>query len=290
MLFGRYTREECGLPQKNADTFGGGMGAGKTLALLVLLAAAAWTGGRLHANHRELWVRQLPSLIAQTGDNAELRSGLLRRGAMFAAALPERTRVRRDLAFAVLTAAEYAPRRLGYIGNALTLLEGAEAPADEAPLETLAREMALSGLHEEAGEYGKAFAALDRAEKALSGLASGADGEKSERAFRLLLVNAQAYYLAMAEKGEGGDDARALELSRLAVSSRDELPGGGFASESAAFVDTLATARFENSLVDEAVLAQRLALGLADSRGLEIYLKHFDKFTSTASKGESHVQ
>ncbi len=151
---------------------------------------------------------------------------------------------------------------------------------------TVIREMALSGLHEETGDYGAAFAALDRAEQALS----AAPDEQTRRSFRLLLVNAQAYYLALAGKEEGGDAARSLELARLAVSSRDELPGGGFASESAAFVDTLATARFRNGLGGEAVAAQRLALGLAPSRGLEVYLEHFDTFSGTASKGEAHVQ
>ena len=282
MLFGRYTREECGLPPKNADAFGERLGIVKTLVILALLSGAAWFGGRLYANYRELWVRQLPAAIALAGDDAEARSNLMRRGSMYGAALPGRARVRRDLAFAAMTAAEYAPRRMGYIGNALALLEDAPSGGDETPLETVVRETALSGLREEAGEYVEAFAALDRAEKALSGVAD----EKTQRSFRLLLVNAQAYYLAMAEEPEGGDALRALELARLAVSSRDELPGGGFASESAAFVDTLAMARFKNGLAKEAHNAQRLALGLADSRGLEVYLKHFDTFGTTASKGE----
>lgn len=272
-LFGRYTREECGLPPKNADLFGDRFGAGKTIIIIVLLAGASVLAGRMYAGYRELWVRSLPALVAQAGDDGELRSNLLRRGAMFAAALPERPRVRRDLAFAAMTAAEYAPRRQGFIGNALALLEDAAPAEDEAPLETVAREMALSGLHEEAGDYGSAFAALDRAEKALSGV----DDEQTKRSFKLLLVNAQAYCLATA--GKKGGAARALKLAELAVSSRDELPGGGFASGSAAFVDTLATARFENNLAEEALEAQRLALGLAPGRGLEIYLKHFDRFS-----------
>lgn len=279
-LFGRYSREDCGLPPTNADVFGDRLPIAKTLGILVLIAVAAWTAGRMHASYREDWLRRLPGEIARAGDDAETRSALLRRGAMFAAALPERPRARRDLAFALMTAAEYAPRRTGYIGNALALLDGAEPAEDETPLEAFARETALSGLHEEAGNYEQAFAALDRAEKALS--AAGDDA--TERSFKLLLVNAQAYCLATAAKEEGGDARRALTLARLAVSSRDALPGGGFASASAAFVDTLATAGWENGLKKEAMESQRLALGLAESRGLEVYLRHFDRFSDSKQR------
>ncbi len=291
LLFGRYSREECGLPPSSADVFGDRLAFGKTLALFALLAAAAWLSGLLQAGSREAWLRALPARVAEAGGNGEARSALMRRGALLAAALPGSARARRDLAFAAVTAAEYAPRRLGYIGNALALLEGAQGgggdgDSDEAPLETVAREMTLSGLHEETGGYEAALAALDRAEQALSALPD----EQARRSFRLLLVNARAYCLALAGKDGGGDARRALELANLAVSSRDELPGGGFASASAAFVDTLATARFHSGLGREAADAQRLALGLAPSRGLEVYLEHFDTFSGTASKGEAHVQ
>ncbi len=287
LLFNRYTREDCGMPPRDADVFGDRLPVAKTLALLLLLAGAAWMAGRAHAAFREDWLRGLPSRIAQAGSDAGLRFALMRRGAMFAAALPGTPRARRDLALAATAAAEYAPRRAGYVGSALALLDGAEPADDETPLERVVREMTLSGLHEEAGEYAQAFAALDRAEKALSSV----DDAAVERSFRLLLVNAQAYCLATATESEGGNARRALELARLAVSSRDALPGGGFPSASAAFVDTLATARMKNSLPADAVEAQRLALGLAESRGLEVYLHHFDTFrAATASKGEPHVQ
>ncbi len=289
-LFDRYSREECGLPPEGADLFGDRLGAGRTIVLLALLAGAAWMLGLLHAGWRGDWLRALPSRVAAAAGDEAAQAALMRRGALLAAALPDNARARRDLAFAAATAAEDAPRRLGYIGNALALLENMRLPDDETPLETVAREMTLSGLHEETGGYAASIAAIGRAEEALSAVPD----EAARRSFRLLLVNAQAYCLALAGKEEGGDAKRALELARLAVSSRDELPAGGFASASAAFVDTLATARSVNGLAKEAAIAQRLALGLAPSRGLEIYLRHFDAFNTmvggTASKGEAHVQ
>lgn len=282
LLFGRFSREECGLPPAGTDPFGERLGVLRPLALVVLLAVIGWFAGRIMANTREAWVASLPAMLVN--EEPEKQAVLLARGKMFASALPDQPSVRRSLALAAMTAADLSPRRAGYYGNARELLANRtpETMREERPIEAFFTWLTLAGLYEETEEYKTAFAALDEAEKALSAL----ENDDMLRSCRLYLVNSQAWLLARAPRGEGGDPARSLELANLMISSRDTLPGGKRPSEAPELLDTLAMARFTNGLTEEAVAAQSLALGLADTRGLEVYLRNFDSF----SKGKDNVQ
>lgn len=283
LLFGRFSREECGLPPAGPDPFGERLGMLRPVVLLIALAALGWLAGRVMANNREVWVASLPAMLV--GESPEKQSELMTRGKMFATALPDDPSMRRNLAIAAMTAADLSPRRAGYYGNARELLanRSAEAVQGEPPIEAFFTWLTMAGLYEEAQDYQTAFTALDRAEKALSLV----QDEALLRSCRLHLVNTQAWLLACAPREEGGDPVRSLELANLMITSRDTLLGGRHPSGAAELLDTLAMARFKNGLTQEAVSAQSLALGLADSRGLEVYLRNFDTFRASAATADS---
>lgn len=280
-IFGRYTRDECGLlPAGQKFWRIGGLTARRFLALLAGVAVIGWLAGTGAARWREEWLARLPAGV-RAGTDAEARA-LLARGKMYASALPERQSMRRDLAMAALTAAERAPRRLGYCANAANLFRGID-PERVPEGELFATGISEAGAYAETGDYRAAFRALGRAE---AGLEAVPDGE-TRRSLRLLLVNTQAYFLATAPARQGGDPEKALRLARLMITSRDELPGGGHASGSAALLDTLATAWSANRDYARAAETQSLALGLADSEGLDIYVRHYDE-AETPSKGNQN--
>ncbi|MCL2000460.1 MAG: hypothetical protein FWG74_03415 [Planctomycetes bacterium] len=272
LIFGRYTREECGLPPAGADRPGWQRFIPRFIGLVVVLLAAGWTGGTAAARWREDWMASLPARVARA--DAGERAELLARGGLYAAALPNRPRVLQNLVFAILTAAERAPRRLGYYGSLVHIFDGLVPDSGGDPAGEFGLWLVASGVYLELGEYAKAFASLERADAALERLPDAA----LARSHRLLLVNAQAYCLATAPEGSGRDSGRAVHLAELMITSRDELASGGNASDSAAFMDTLATAWFAAGDTENAIAAQRLALGLADSEGLVEYLKHYDDF------------
>lgn len=270
-LFGRFTREECGLPPAGSGLPGWKRRVLGFLSLFAFLIAAGWLGGTLTARWREAWMADLPALVARA-PGPEV-SGLMNRGRLYATALPRRPGVARNLAVAALVAAERSPRRLGYFANAANLFSGGSGVmADD-----FGAQVTAAGVYAELGDYPRAFAALDRAD-AIAGRET--DPER-RRSLRLLLVNAQAYFLATAPGG--GNPEKALHLAQLLVTSRDRLPGGGYASGSAAFVDTLAAAYYATGNVERAVATQRMALGLADSGELHEYLRHYDDFASRSS-------
>ncbi len=280
LIFGRYSREDCGLPPAGAKPWDNGFGAARVCMLLLVLAALGWLAGTGMARWREARLALLPGQAAAA--RAEEIPDVMRRGRMYATALPENDRMRRSLAYACLAAAEKSPRRLGYYANAANLLRGMDRAAGQTAEETFAGELTAGGAFAEIGQYREAFAALERAEAALEDI----QDEQKRRSFRLVLVNTQAYFLASAGKDGGGDAQQALHLATLMISSRDELPGGGFASDSAAFLDTLATAWAENGDFARAASTQCLALGLADSLGLDVYLRHYDEFSKGNRNGK----
>lgn len=278
LIFGRYTREECGLPPTN------NRGDSTRLRFLVhgvlllaALIAVGWAAGKMTAGWREVWVSSLPAQV-RAAEPAEV-SDLLARGRMYAVALPHRPRLRRDLALAAMTAAERSPRRLGLYGNARNLFDGMDASSFGSAAEEFGSELTAAGLYAELGDFAKAFACLERGDIALDGI-----GDESVQAtFRLHLVNAQAYFLAVAPEAQGGDARRSLELAQLMISSRDRLLGGGYASDSAACMDTMASALHANGETEKALATQKYALGLAASDELYDLLRNYDKFAGNAA-------
>lgn len=278
-LFGRYTREECGLPPKGTD-FARERLPGRAVVLLLLGAAlAAWLGGSAMARYRQTWLALLPAQVATTPENAE---ALLARGKIYAAALADNDLARRNLANAVALTAEISPRRLGFYANANTLYGDVDRAKLPNAAERFATELAASNALAETGRNREALAALQNAAAALADLP-----EQDQQPYRLLLVNSQAYLLATIPAEEGGNAEAALNLARLMISSRDALPGGGFASGSAALMDTLASAYHASGRAERAADAQTMALGLADSAGLDIYLRHYDQFVRSTTPGEA---
>lgn len=273
LIFGRYTREECGLPPAGRRFWrAGGLTLKRFFALLAAMAVLGWLAGMASARWREEWLAALPARVAAAATAAET-SELMTRGRVYAAALPGNPIMRRDLALAALAASENAPRRLGYCANAANLFRGID-PQRIPDREVFATGLAAAGAYAGIGEYGPAFQSLERAGAGLEHIAD----EERRRSLRLLLVNMQAYCLAIAPAGRGGDAEQALRLARLMITSRDALPGGGRASGSAALLDTYAAALDASGDSGRAAAAQSLALGLADAGGLDIYLRHYDAF------------
>lgn len=279
LIFGRYTREECGLPPRGLEGWRRAITPFRVCVLVAATAAAAWLGGEAVARWREHWLALLPGRVA-TADIGEV-PGLLQQGRMFAAALPDNQRMRRDLAVAAVTAAERMPRRLGYYATAAGLFRGLSLPDIPAGPERFATGLTAAGVFAEIGDFPTAFSTLNQAEKELEGIP-----EPERRSYRLLLINAQAYFLADADESKGGNPEKALELARLMVSSRDSLPGGGHASANAALLDTMATAFGKTGETEKAKSAQSLALGLARPPGLDVYLRHYDEFNKGAHRQE----
>lgn len=206
-------------------------------------------------------------------DSAEI-PGLLAKGRLYAAALPERPVMARDLAIAAMLAAERSPRRMGYYGNLAKLVDGLPEGLSATPAGDFMTELFFAGIHHEVGDFQKAFAALGRAEAALQKI----EDEVERRSRQLLLANSQAYFLATAPKQAGRNPERALHLAQPMIAARDQLPGGGYASDSAALLDTLATAWYAAGQPERAAKIQSLALGLADGESLDTYLRHYDEF------------
>lgn len=271
-IFGRYSREECGLPPEAAGEPRRRTLVVRAVILLAALAVAGWLAGTATARWREAWLSALPHMVSQA-EPAEA-SELLSKGRIYALALADRPAAARDLAMAGLVAAESAPRRFGYYANVANIFDRVDASQTGSPLAEFAAELMASGVYGELGEYAKAFACLNRADAALK----KTPDEKERRSYRLLLVNAQAYYLATAPRGEGRNPEKALHLAQLLISSKDEIPGGGHASGSAAFLDTLASAWHATGDDARAEKTQAFALGLADSAGLDVYLRHYDEY------------
>lgn len=279
LIFGRYTREECGLPPAGVKPWSGGLTFGRVLLLLAAVGVLGWLAGVGAGRWRGHWLSALPSQVAAAA--AADVPDLIGRGRMYAVALPGNWRMRRDLAFACLAAAEKSPRRLGYYANAASLFRGLDH--DLVPDgETFGTAITASGAYAELGDYPEAFAALDNAEAGLEHIAD----EQLRRSFRLLLINTRAYFLAVADPEQGGDPEKALHLAQLMISSRDPLPGGGHASGSAALLDTLATAWDRTGDPARAAATQSLALGLADAQGLDVYLRHYDEFSKRKENGK----
>lgn len=276
LIFGRFTREECGLPPLAERAGTRWSFLVRAVVLLAVLIAAGWLGGSLAARWRETWIAGLPYRIARA--EPEEISGLLTRGGLYAAALADRPETGRDMAYAVLLAAERAPRRMGYYGN-LTAMFDRKPNGDETAV-SFRDHLAAAGLYADRGRYPDAFARLKQAEKALDAVAD----EKLRRSLNLLLVNAQAYFLAEAPREQGGNPERALHLAQLLITSRDELPGGGYASGSPAFLDTIAMAWAAVGKRDKAAEIQSFALGLAEAADLDVYLRHYDAFTRPVEK------
>ncbi|MCC8190613.1 MAG: hypothetical protein LIP77_08270 [Planctomycetes bacterium] len=276
LFFGRYTREECGLPPVASLHPTRAMKIGRAVILLAALVIAGWLAGVGTARWREQWLLALPAAVARAAP-ADVPA-LLRRGRLYATALPGRPLARWRLAEALVVAAREAPRRLGYLANARLLMAGfdtAQLPSPEAVWEA---EVMAAWVQAELGDYPAAFAAIERAEQALEGFSDAA----TAAAARWLLVNTQAYLLATAPEGEGRDPRRALALAELLVTSRDQV-FGRYGSASAAFLDTLAMACHASGERERAVTVQRLALGLAEPEALAEILENYRKITGNAA-------
>ncbi len=271
LLFGRYSREECGLPPVNPQPLRAGGFLMRVFVLVTLLVAAGWLAGAAAVRYREAWSDSLPGLVSMAEpDEMEL---LLARGRLYATALVDSQRVRDNLVVALTIAAEKAPRRMGYYGN-IAQLAALPRGRENDPQRDFAADLTASGVFAELNRYDQVFACLARADKALERYPEG----ETKRSHRLLLVNAQAYYLATAPLRSGGNPEKALHLSQLLISSRDPVYGSGHASDQPAFLDTLAFAWYAAGDPEKAVETQRLALGLSPTAGLDVYVEHFDTF------------
>ncbi|MCC8116410.1 MAG: hypothetical protein LIP18_04540 [Planctomycetes bacterium] len=274
LIFGRYSREECGLPPIGADVWHERFGVWKIVGLAAVVAILGWFAGGVSARYREARLRVLPAEIFRA--DADRVPALLAEGKMLAAALPHNRRMRRDLAYGLAVAGARARARLGDYGSAASVLDHVDSDSFAPGVERFAGLVTTAGFYEETGDFEAAFARLEAAEQALRDIPDDA----MRNSYRLLLANARAYRLAIAPRNRGGDPDQALKLAQLMITSRDRLPGGGYASDSAAFLDTLAAARHATGDHAGAVQAQRMALGLAEQSNLAVYLNHYDEFTS----------
>ncbi|MDR3211693.1 MAG: hypothetical protein LBU79_07240 [Planctomycetota bacterium] len=272
LIFGRYRRDDLGLPPRPHPLFKRVKQGLVLILLLVLLLGVGWFAGVAEARRhsRELESLSQRLLVAPPASRREI----LLRGRAALAADPGNPAAVVGLAEACLGVSSQAPRQRGYFANIARLLEGMPAGVASGSLLSFRRYILLAAVEEELGRHVAALAALSRAGHVMEGIPEGS----VRRTLQLLLVNQQAYTLAVAPVGAGGDPGRALELARALLSSRDPLPDGSYASDSPAFVDTLAAAWFAAGYYPQARNTETLALGLANSDELAIYLEHYDTY------------
>gem|GEM_PF-1548608 len=273
LVFGRYTREDCGLPPQENPTLAKWRLASRAAAILAATVFVGWLAGGLTARWRALRLDSLPREVARTAGTGETGK-LVARGRMLATALRGNPRASLGLAESAFAASQNAPRQIGYYGNIDNLLEGAGELLAPTPFLAFRAETLHSTVLSELGRHREALDALARADEAMAGIPDS----PLARALRLILVNQQAYILATAASPQVRNPEKALQLAQLMVSSRDILPDGGYASASAAFVDTLAAAWFSAGYREKALETQSLALGLATPGDLAVYLEHYDLY------------
>ncbi len=275
-MFGRYTRDECGLPPVETARERRRRVFARWAAVFLSLAVVGWLAGVGVARWRSAQVMSLHQRIAR----AELSQipALLSRGRLFAASRAGDGRTTFALATATLAAADRMPRRLGYYGNVGRILADVDL-TDQPDLAFLA-DLTRAGVLIELERYGEAFHHVDVAESTLAALPDG----PAKRMFRLQMVNLRAYLLARAPVSVGGNPEKSLHLAQLLLLSRDEVADGVYPSDAAAFLDTLACAWHAAGESEQAVETQAMALGLAEPEHLEVYLRHYDEFAQAARK------
>ncbi len=246
------------------------------VALAVVLASAgggALLGRAVRQDRLERLRRDVAAAMA--ADPAGLAAALpeLNRRR---AGLAERPEARFRMSQIYLHAASILPPRRAYLDHALReadavgrLLAGAEPETELAFHVAMQRAVLLMEIGGQANER-EALRELQRAGTLLEALPDGA-GDRWRDDWK----NALAYLLASAGDAAVRDPERGLELIRevIAVFPNSEQP---------AYLDTLAEAYFGTRQPALALAVQRQALALAEPRGLEVYLEHYDAYHAAA--------
>ncbi|MDR0362710.1 MAG: hypothetical protein LBJ46_08535 [Planctomycetota bacterium] len=273
LVFNRFTREAMGLPPADAGKRRGVLWTlVKGAAIVLALFGAGWLAGEFVAAERVRRIESLPFRLQRVGRSAG--PGLLASERPTAIAVADNPGALLAYAEAAMMASELAPRQAGYYGNLALVLDGVGERLAGKPLSAFRAETLHAAVLAELDRHPEAFAALVRADRALSAMPDG----PMARALRLHLVNLQSYLLATAPEGKGRNPGRALHLAQAMISSRDRIGSGDYASGSAALVDTLAAAWFAVGDRTRAMEAQTLALGLAKPGDLAVYLAHYDAY------------
>ncbi len=275
LVFGRYRREECGLPPTENPFFARWK---KPLMLLGIIAAVTLAGlvaGSLRSRWRGLKLEALANRIASAPTQAE-KDLLLGEGRLLATALNNNPSARLHLAESCMVASIGAPRQMGYYGNAAMLLDGVGEALAGSPIQSFRAESMQAHVLAELDREPEAMEALGRANASRERM----ENDRLLQMLKLNLVNLQAYILATAKEPQVRNPEKALHLAQFLITSRDELPNGEYASGVAAYVDTLATAWFAAGNSEKALKTQALALGLAKPGDLSVYLKHYDEFAN----------
>lgn len=277
-VFGRYSREECGLPVADATGISLLKRTGRGLALLAAVILAGWLAGKMTSRWRAVQLENIVREVSRASNQLE-KSETLARGKMLAVALRKDPEALLLLGEACMMASVNAPRQVGYYGNAASLLEGAGKRLAANPFLAFRAESAYAIALSETDKDVEALAALERANRALDSLPDN----EMKAALKLNLVNQQSYILATSPVRRIRNPERALHLAQYMVSTRDRLLTGEFPSASPAFLDTLAAAWFAAGEVEKAQEAQTLALGLAKPGDLAIYIQHYDQYAKTSA-------
>lgn len=275
LLFGRYTREDCGLPPVANPALARWKTVLWAAGFLAALVVSGWLAGSMTARWRGARLAALPGEVAAAKSQRE-KNTVIARGRILATALRDDPEALLHLAEACLVAAQDAPRQIGYYANVASLLDGVGDRLSFAPYLAFRAESAYSIALGELGRDREALQSLNRADQALTKMPENA----LQRALRLSMVNHEAYILATSPIRQIRNPEKALHLAQIMVTSRDILVSGEFASASPAFVDTLASAWFAAGDAKKALEAQTLALGLAKPGDLAIYIKHYDRYAS----------
>lgn len=278
LIFGRYHRDECGLPPLEDKSLAKWKALARAVGAVCAVLVVGWLAGSLASRWRAMRLEALPGQMAKAVGPEE-KSRLLAQGRILATALRDDPRARLSLAEACLIASVNAPRQMGYFGNIAALLAGVADRSGQSDLDVFRAESLHAHVLAELNRHNEALACLARADSALKNLPDN----KMSRALRLNLVNLQAYILATAPGRHVRNPEKALHLAQVMVSSRDELPGGEYASGVAAYVDTLASAWYAAGDAEKALKTQTLALGLAKPGDLAVYLKHYDQFAKASA-------
>ena len=275
LVFGRYNRDDCGLPPLRNPALARWKAVTWSVVFFAVVVFSGWLAGSLTARSRSLSLEALPVAAAEASLTGNAQA-VLTRGRMLATALRGDPRAALGLAEAVFVVAQNAPRQMGFYGNVDSIISGIGEKLVFSPFHAFRARLLHSAVLLELGRNEESLAALKKADDALKDLPDG----PLSRAFKLNVVNQQAYILAVSESPRVGNPEKALHLAELMISSQDVFPDGSFASSSAAFVDTLAAAWFATGQREKALEVQSLALGLASSRELAVYLKHYDLYAN----------
>lgn len=257
----------------------------------VLAAAAAlgYLAGTLRMDYRRTQFARGHAGLVREYDPTRVRDGLGRLEAQ-RAALVDDPRMRMAMASVYIHAAQVLPHQRHFLEQAWGELQAAAARLRDKTNAVTSRHVADLESHV-LMELGRDQEARERFHT-MTRLAE-ANKWDLQRRVQIMFDNNLSYLLASAKDPSVRDPAQALRLAKGVIGCtamiEKETPAGEgttyrLPSEVPSLLDTLAEAYHAAGDSRQALRIQRAALAMARSRGLDVYLKHFDKYERAAKR------